>query len=86
MAYDLASPRCDAGEETRWVFFLASFRCVLNMQNGPFDYKVSQTRQASDEVVFTAERPNISFVMWNEEGFAKLSEIVFQWVGSKKSD
>ena len=48
------------------------------MQNGPFDYKVSQTRQASDEVVFTAERPNISFVMWNEEGFAKLSEIVFQ--------
>lgn len=21
MAYDLASPWCDAGEETRWVFF-----------------------------------------------------------------
>ena len=81
MAYDLASPQCNVGEKTGWLFFLVSFRCLLNVQNGLSDSQVSQTRQASDE-----ERPNISFVMWNEEGFAKLSEIVFQWVGSKKSD
>ena len=29
---------------------------------------------------------NMSFVIWNEKGFAKLSEIVFQCMGSEESD
>ena len=51
-----------------------------------FHSQVFRTRRASDGVVFIAERPNISFVTWNEESFAKLSEIVFRCVGSKESD
>ena len=41
-------------------------------KNGPFHFQVSRTRRASDGVVFTAERPNISFVMWNEKGFCRV--------------
>ena len=29
---DLVSPWCDAGEGTRWQFFLASLRCLQNVQ------------------------------------------------------
>ena len=34
--------------------------------------QVSRTRRANDGVVFTAERPSISFVMWNEKGFCRV--------------
>ena len=59
---DLASPWCDAGGETRRLFFLASLRFRQNVQ----------TRRASDGVTFTAERPNISLVMCDEESFCRV--------------
>ena len=41
-------------------------------KNEPFHSQESRTRRASDGVVFTAKRPNISFVTWNEKSFCRI--------------
>ena len=80
---DLAFPWCDAREETRRLFLLASIRCLQNVQKWAVSSVPNQTNKG---VVFAAKRPNILFVMWNEKIFAELIDIVFQCVGSKESD
>ena len=43
--------------------FWRAYDVCKTCKNEPFHSQVSRTRRASDGVVFTAERPNILFVM-----------------------
>ena len=67
---DLASPWCNAGEETsRWLFFLASLRWLQKVQKWAVSLpRTPNYRRASDGVVFTAERSKyfMSNAKWEE--------------------
>ena len=83
---DLASPWCYAREETRRLFFLASFRCLQNVQKWAVSLSSVPNKDEQVMELFSQVRDQI-FYLWCEMRRVSLNcEIVFQCLGSKEFD
>ena len=65
---DLASPWCNTGEETKWLFFLVSLRCLQNIQKmGRFTAKYFEpNEQVCSGFQSRETKYFISSVKWEE--------------------